>query len=127
MDGIVIGRSPTSNALKVYNPRNRRYYKPDSYCIDPYHLPTLVYPDIKYDGSLFCYLLRDENPHMDEKYPQGTRIEQIDPFTNSFCWGWLWTSLSLKRLLTALLVTFPPQSSLTMVPMHPFFFRIWHH
>jgi hypothetical protein len=54
MDGIVIGRSPTLNALMVYNPRNQQYHEPDSYPIDPYRLFTLVYPDIKYDGGLFC-------------------------------------------------------------------------
>jgi hypothetical protein len=31
MNGIVIGRLPTSNALLVYNPQNRHYYEPDSY------------------------------------------------------------------------------------------------
>jgi len=31
MDGIAIGRSPTSNALLVYNPRTKRYYELDSY------------------------------------------------------------------------------------------------
>ena len=41
MDGIVIGQSPTSNALLVYNPRNKRYYEPDSYKLDPYRLPYL--------------------------------------------------------------------------------------
>ncbi len=75
MDGIVIGCSPTSNALMVYNPHNQQHYKPDSYCINPYRLPTLVYPDIKYDGGLFCYFLCDDNPHMEEKYPPGTQIE----------------------------------------------------
>jgi hypothetical protein len=30
MDGIIIGRSPTSNALLVYNPWNKQHYKPDS-------------------------------------------------------------------------------------------------
>jgi hypothetical protein len=75
MDGIVIGRSPTSNALMVYNPCNRQYYEPDRYRINPYCLPTLVYPDIKYDGGLCCYLLCDKNSCMEEKYPLGTRIE----------------------------------------------------
>jgi hypothetical protein len=28
MDVIVMGRSPTSNALLVYNPRNWQYYEP---------------------------------------------------------------------------------------------------
>jgi hypothetical protein len=31
LDGIIIGCSPTSNAILVYNPRNQRYYEPDSY------------------------------------------------------------------------------------------------
>ncbi len=35
LDGIVIGQSPTSNAILVYNPRNQRYYEPNSYKIDP--------------------------------------------------------------------------------------------
>ena len=31
MGGIVLGRFPISNAILVYNPRNQRYYEPDSY------------------------------------------------------------------------------------------------
>jgi hypothetical protein len=30
MDGMIVGWSPMSNALMVYNPRNCQYYKPDS-------------------------------------------------------------------------------------------------
>ncbi len=75
MDGIVIGCPPTSNALLVYNPCNKLYYKPDSYHLDPYPLPSLVYPSIKYDGGLFVSLLRDDNPQFEEKYPPGTRVE----------------------------------------------------
>ncbi len=30
MDGVIIGRSPTSNALMVFNPRNGQYYEPES-------------------------------------------------------------------------------------------------
>jgi hypothetical protein len=71
----------------VYNPRNKQYYEPDSYQIDSYRLPTLVYPDVKYDDGLFCYLLREENPSMEEKYPPGTRVEQIDPSTNILVGG----------------------------------------
>jgi hypothetical protein len=56
MDGILIGHSPTSNAIFVYNPRNQKYYKPDSYCLDPYPLPSLVYPTVKYNGGLFVSL-----------------------------------------------------------------------
>jgi hypothetical protein len=82
MDGIVVGHSPTSNTLLVYNPRTKQYYKPDNYRIDSYCLPTLVNPDIKYDSGLFCYLLRDDNPLMEEKYPPGTRVGRMDTSTN---------------------------------------------
>jgi hypothetical protein len=57
MDGIVIGRSTTSNSLLVYNPRNKQYYELDSYRLDSYRLPGSDYPDMKYDGGLFCSLL----------------------------------------------------------------------
>jgi hypothetical protein len=57
LDGIVVGRSSTSNALSVYNPRSKKYYKPDSYRFNSYCLPGSMYPDIKYDGCLFCPLL----------------------------------------------------------------------
>jgi hypothetical protein len=30
MDSVIIGRSPTSNALMIFNPQNGQYYKPDS-------------------------------------------------------------------------------------------------
>ena len=53
MDGIAIGRSPTSNALLVYNPRNKQFYKPESYSLDPHHIPGAMYSNIKYDGGLF--------------------------------------------------------------------------
>ena len=66
MDRIVIGRSPLSNALLVYNPRNKQYYKPDSNHLDPYRLPSLVYPSIKYDGGLFVSPLYDNNPQFEE-------------------------------------------------------------
>ena len=87
MDGIIVGRSPTSNALLVYNPRTKQYYEPDSYCIDSYRLPGSVYSDVKYDGGLFCSLLRDDNPSFEEKYPPGTRVERIDLSTNMLLAG----------------------------------------
>jgi hypothetical protein len=67
MDGIVIGCSPTSNALMVYNPGNWQYYEPNSYRINFYHLPASIYADIKYNGGLFYHL---------------TRVERLDPSTN---------------------------------------------
>ncbi len=82
LDGIVVGRSPTSNALMVYNPCSKTYCEPDSYRFDSYCLPGLMYPDVKYNGGLFCYLLQDDNPLIKEKYPPGTRVERLDPSTN---------------------------------------------
>jgi hypothetical protein len=87
MDGVVIGRSPMPNALLVYSPRNCQYYEPDSYRIDSYRLPGSVYPELKYDGGLFCSLLRDNNPAFEEKYPPDTCVERMDPSTNMLLAG----------------------------------------
>ncbi len=59
LNGIIIGRSLTSNALLIYNPHNQQYYEPDSYRLDSYCLPSSVYPSIVYDGGLFVSLHRD--------------------------------------------------------------------
>jgi hypothetical protein len=83
MDGIIIERSPTSNALLVYNQQNRQFYELDSYCIDSYCLPGLVYANMKYDGGLFSYLYPDDNPSFEEKYPPETWVECIDPSINT--------------------------------------------
>jgi hypothetical protein len=87
MDGVVIGCSPTSYAIIVYNPKNRQYYKLDSYCLDSYCLPGSVYPTLKYNGGLFCLLLRNNNPSFEEKYPPGTQVKRIDPSTNMLLAG----------------------------------------
>jgi len=68
MDGIIIGCSPKSNALLVYDACTKQFYEPDSYRIDSYRLPSSIYSDIKYDGGLFCSLLCDDNPSFEEKY-----------------------------------------------------------
>ena len=82
LDGIVLGRSPTSNALLVYNPRNKSYYEPVDYTIDPHRIPGAMYSEIKYDGGLFCSLKRDVTlSDQDEAYPPGTRVEHLDPVT----------------------------------------------
>jgi hypothetical protein len=60
-DGVIIGRSSTSNALLLYNLQNRQHYKPNSYCIGSFQLPGLVYPDLIQYGGLFCLLLPDDN------------------------------------------------------------------
>ncbi len=87
MDGIIIGRSPMSNALLVYNPRNKQYYEPDSYRINSYHLPGFVYRDMKYNGGLFCSLYCDDNPPIKELYPPGTRVKRLDPTSNMLLAG----------------------------------------
>ena len=87
MDGVVIGRLPTSNALLVYNPRNGQYYEPASYRLDCYRLPGSVYPSLRYDGGLFCSLLCNDNPSFEEKYPPGMRVERVDPATNMLLAG----------------------------------------
>ncbi len=87
MDGIAIGRSPTSNALLVYNPQSMTYYEPDSYPLDPYCLPLSVYPQLKYDGGLFCSLVRDSNTPMEEPYPPCNCIEHLDPDTKQLLAG----------------------------------------
>jgi hypothetical protein len=46
LDGIVIVRSPTSNAILVYNPHNQQYYEPNSYRLNPRQLPLSVNPSI---------------------------------------------------------------------------------
>jgi hypothetical protein len=105
MDGIIFGRSSTSNALLVYNPRNKQYYEPDSYRIGSYCLPSMVYHDIKYDGGLFCQLLRDKNPPVEEPHPPSTCIEQVNPTFN--------------RLLTRMLMDIPFPSPLSDPPLPP--------
>jgi hypothetical protein len=83
MDGIVVGRSSTSNAILVYNPCNQNYYELDSYRFDPYHLPSSVYPNIVYNGGLFVSLQRDASPQISKPYPPGTRVVDFDPTTNT--------------------------------------------
>jgi hypothetical protein len=85
LDGIIVGHSPTSNAILVYNPWNQRYYEPDIYKIDPYQLPSLVYLTIVYDGGLFVSLHHGDVPIISEPYPPGTRIEEPSSSNNSIC------------------------------------------
>ncbi len=87
MDGIVLGRSPTSNAILVYNPRNQCFYKPDSYRLDPFCLPSSVYPSIRYDGGLFVSLHRNDVPIISEPYPPGMRILDVNPTSGLTCAG----------------------------------------
>ena len=80
---------------------NTKYYEPNDYRIDPYRLPGSAYPTLKYDGGLFVNLLCDDNPHFEEKYPPGTRVERMDPVSNMLCSG------------TVMDIPFPLSSSLS--------------
>jgi hypothetical protein len=79
LGGIIIGRNPTSTAILVYDLRNQKYYKPDSYRIDPYRLPSSVYTNIKYDGGLFVSLHWDEIASISEPFLPGTRVAKVNP------------------------------------------------
>ncbi len=79
IDGILLGCSPTSKAILVYNPRNQQYYKPDSYHLNPYQLPSSVYPTIKYNGGLFVSLHWDNTVVISEPYSPRTRVEEFNP------------------------------------------------
>jgi hypothetical protein len=57
---------------QAYNPCNQKYYEPDSYCLDPYWLPSVVYPTIKYDGGVFVSLHQDDTAVISKPYPPGT-------------------------------------------------------
>ncbi len=83
MDGILIGRSPTSNAILIYNSRNQKYYEPKSYRLDPYRLPSSVYPTIKYNSGLFVSLHGDMTAVISEPYPPGTRVEDFDQLSKT--------------------------------------------
>ena len=83
LDDIVVGRSSTSNAIMVYNPRNKQFYNEvKSFRVDAHRLPSSVYSNIRYDGGLFCYLKRDGATDQDEAYPHGARVEQEHPVTH---------------------------------------------
>jgi hypothetical protein len=83
MDGILISCSLTSNAILVYNPRNQKYYEPDSYWLDPYCLPSSVYPNIKYNGGLLVSLHWDETAVISKPFPLGTRVEEFDQLSKT--------------------------------------------
>jgi hypothetical protein len=69
MDGIILGCSPTSASILVYNLRNKKNYKPDSDQIDPYSFSLLISPTIKYDGGLFVSLHWDNTAIISEQLP----------------------------------------------------------
>jgi hypothetical protein len=77
--------------------------------LDPYWVPSSVYPQLKYTGGLFYYLLWDENPAMEEPYPPGTWVKRLDPTTN--------------MLLVGSVVDFPPSSDTLGSPVYKILFK----
>ena len=82
LEGIVLGRSSTSNAILVYNPRNQWYYEPDSYRLDSYCFLSSVYPSIIHGSGLFVSLHHDGFAPPSEPYPPGTRVAKTNPATD---------------------------------------------
>jgi hypothetical protein len=81
LDRIIIRQSPISTKILIYIPRNQKYYKPDSYWLDPYRLPSLVYPKIKCNSSLLVSLRWDEVASISKPFPPGTRVADVHPTT----------------------------------------------
>ncbi|EJK48458.1 hypothetical protein THAOC_32741, partial [Thalassiosira oceanica] len=71
--GIAVGRSTTTNALRVYSPSTKSYYEPETYKFDPSRRPSNEWPDkIQYDGGLYVNLYRDSHHNkVPEPYPPG--------------------------------------------------------
>ena len=77
MAGIAIRRDRTKNAMIFYNPTTKQHYTPADYMLDPSRLPHSVFPEIVYDGGLFCALLQDQNK-LPQPFPPGLRVIQTD-------------------------------------------------
>ncbi len=73
----------TWNAILIYNPRNQQYHEPNSYRLDPYQLPLSVYPSFIYKGGLFVSLHSEDIALISKPYPPGTRVEDVNPHTNT--------------------------------------------
>jgi hypothetical protein len=67
--------------ILIYNPRNQKYYKLDSYRIDPYRLPSLVHPTIKYNCRLFVSLHWEKVASISKPFPPGTQVANVHPAT----------------------------------------------
>jgi hypothetical protein len=59
-----------------------------------------MYPDVKYDGGLFCSLVHDDNPPKEKKYPPGTEVEQLDPFSISLVAGTVIMDIPLSGIVS---------------------------
>ncbi len=129
MDGIVISHSPTLNALMVYNPCNKKYYKPDSYHLDPYPLPSPAYPSISTMAVCSSASYMTTIPSLKRSTRQAPMLKGLTPQPICSYQGLLW--------IYPLLSAFPPHlrtapisctlSFLTMVPLRLFLCLRWLH
>jgi hypothetical protein len=67
----------------------------DSYKINPYRLPSLVYCTIIYNGSLFVSLHRGDTPSISEPYPPGTQIKGPSSSNDNITWSGTVMDISL--------------------------------
>ena len=96
MDGIAVGRCPTSNSMLVYNPLNKQFYEPGNYKLDPFHIPGALYLSIKYNGGLFLSFHWGDAPTIDET--SDNRILTLIAVRLSN-WGTRTISLQIKILV----------------------------
>ena len=76
MIGISVARSTKTNALSVYNPTTKNYYKPDTYKFDPSCLPCNELPScIHYNGGLMADLYRHRHKNVPEPCPPGMTLK----------------------------------------------------
>ncbi len=118
LDGIVMGRSPTLNAILVYYPRNQQYNDPDSYQLDPYQLPLSVYPSIVYDGGLLVSLHREDIAPISKPYPPALELRMSihtkTPLNRVLWWTSQWIPIDLHTTW----------SKIMMAPPDPFLLQI---
>ena len=75
LSGIAVGRDPSTNAIRFYNPITRKYYTPGTYKLDETTPPaTLFSKEILYDGGMVAILLRNKNNPSPEPFPPGIHI-----------------------------------------------------
>ncbi len=101
IDGVVVGHSQMLNdALMVYNSRNKQYYKPDKYWIDPYPWhPSLTYPDIKNDVAYSAISSLMIVPKWKRGPRQALRSSKSILLLTCYWLVWLWTFFFLCMFL----------------------------
>ena len=56
------------NFLLIHDPWAKKFYELDPYRLNPYGLPSFVYPQLSFNGGLFCYHVCDYNSAMEKAY-----------------------------------------------------------